>query len=83
MMNREPTIFAAWRDSGRTPKLFIVDARAGLFVLLVMLHPRTWTLILALIIIAFASILERFQFTLPIAIRLFRGLIAGKHKYRA
>ena len=75
-------VYAHWRDSARVPRLLIVDARVALILVLVMFHPRWWTLSVLLCAIVIFSILEYFKFTLPVALRYARGVISGKHKVR-
>jgi intracellular multiplication protein IcmT len=71
-----------WRDSARQPKLFIIDAKAALFVLFWLLHPRWWTFYVALGFIILVTILDYFKLTLPVAMRLLRRAIGGKKKIR-
>lgn len=78
-----------WRDTARTPRLAIFDARLVFFLFLLALHLRLWTLILlVLAIIAFWAI-ERYGYVLPNALRAIRSAFAGHrrpahagHRYR-
>lgn len=69
---------AAWRDSARVPRFFVIDANAALPLVILLVHIRTWTFILAITTMAFFGVLERFQFTVPIFVRWVRSTLAGK-----
>ncbi len=71
---------AYWRDSARTPRFFMIDARAAFPLLLFLLHIRLWTFILALIATAFFAALERYGFSLVVFFRWFRGVLMGRRK---
>jgi len=71
---------AHWRDSARRPRFFMIDAFAAFPLLIFLLHIRLWTFLLALIIIIFLGILERFKFTLPVFFRFIRSFLAGPHR---
>lgn len=75
-----PTPNASWRDSARYPRFFMFDSRAVFPFLLWLLHIRMWTFILALIAVAFFSVLMRYGFTLGTFVRFIRSYIAGKRK---
>ena len=68
---------AHWRDSGRSPKFFVIDAYSAFPLVLFLLHIRLWTFILALIICAFFLTLNKFGFTIPIFMRFIRSYLAG------
>ena len=68
---------AHWRDSARTPRFYFMDSLAAFPLLIFFLHIRLWTFLLALSIIIFLMILERFKFTLPVFARWFRATLAG------
>ena len=79
-MARHQDVYAHWRDSGRQPKFWIVDARASLFVLLVVLHLRFWTVGLAIVVFLFLALLEYYKLPLGVFIRLVRTKLTGKRK---
>ncbi|MEZ0260128.1 MAG: IcmT/TraK family protein [Alphaproteobacteria bacterium] len=66
-----------WRNTMKTVRFFIFDARAGFFVVLVLVHARLWTLCLMLLIMAFFWLLERKQLTFPAALRAIRVWFIG------
>ena len=66
-----------WRDTGRTPRFLFMDARIVATILLWLLHMRMWTLYLFIASSIFFVVLERFGFTVPVALRALRVLIAG------
>lgn len=68
---------AHWRDSARTPRFYFMDSLAAFPLLIFFLHIRLWTFLLALSIIIFLMILERFKFTIPVFMRWFRTTLAG------
>ncbi len=71
---------AHWRDSARSPRFFLVDARAAFPVFLFLIHIRMWTAILVIISAIFFGILEHFGFTVPVFFRWLRTLVAGEVK---
>ena len=73
-------LYSHWRDSARTPRFFIIDARAGFAVLIFMLHPRWSTLIFVVIVIAILGVLHRFGVSLTAAVRIMRGWLTGPNK---
>jgi intracellular multiplication protein IcmT len=80
MATRMPSPDASWRDSARFPKFFIFDSRAVFPILLWMFHFKWWTLIVAVIAMAFFSLLLRFGFTVTTFLRWLRAIIAGPRK---
>jgi intracellular multiplication protein IcmT len=80
MALRMPSPDASWRDSARYPKFFIFDSRAVFPLLLWMLHIKLWTFIIAIIAMAFFSLLLRFGFTVTTFLRWLRTTIAGRRK---
>jgi intracellular multiplication protein IcmT len=72
-----PDSEAHWRDSARTPRFYFIDSLAAFPLLIFLLHIRLWTFILALAVIGFLMILERFKFTLPVFFRWMRATLAG------
>lgn len=78
-MARTPTE-PHWRDSARSPRFFIIDARAAFPLLLFLLHIRIWSFVLAVVVMLFFGLLERYGFTLTVFLRWFRSLLAGPRK---
>ena len=78
MNNFSPNVH--WRDSARPARLFVIDYRASFPLLLLLLHMRLWTFILALFGVIFFATLERFGFTIPVFLRWSRAVLAGKRK---
>lgn len=71
---------AHWRDSARSVRLFFLDFRACFPVLLLIFHIRLWTLILAVVVTIFFSLLDRWGFSLVVFGRWLRSYIAGPRK---
>lgn len=69
-----------WRDSARSPRFFLIDARAAFPFLLFFLHIKLWSFILAAVAMCFFALLERYGFTVSVFLRLARNLLAGPHK---
>jgi intracellular multiplication protein IcmT len=69
-----------WRDSARSPRFFVVDARAAFPIFLFMMHIRVWTAILVLVSAIFFGIIEHYGFTVPVFLRAVRSFFAGKIK---
>lgn len=66
-----------WRNTARTARFFVFDARAAAPLLLFIIHMRLWTLILALVVIIIFAVLERFGLTVNLAMRRFRVWFFG------
>jgi len=67
-----------WRDTGRHPRFFIVDARAVYGLLLVILHLRLWTIMVALAIFLILWVCELFGLSPVVAVRsLYTWLATG------
>lgn len=71
---------AHWRDSARTARFFIVDARAAFPIFFFLIHIKVWTAVLVLISVIFFGVIEHYGFTVPVFLRWLRGFIAGKNK---
>ena len=69
-----------WRDSARTPKLFVVDAYAVFPMVLLLLHVRPWTFYLAFAATSFFIVIRKFGFPVPVFLRLARAWIAGTRR---
>ena len=77
-----PNINTHWRDSSRTPRFFMIDARAAVFVMIFLLHPRLWSGVLCILSLVILSILDYFKLSLPVTFRLIRAMISGSDKLR-
>ena len=66
-----------WRDASRTPRFYFMDAFAAFPFLIFFLHIRLWTFFLAIAVVAFFVVLEKFKFSLPVFFRWIRATIAG------
>ncbi len=69
-----------WRDSARTPQFFFIDSTAAFPMVLLILHLRLWTFILAVAATLFFTMLKRFGFSPIIFLRWIRNLLAGNRK---
>ncbi len=67
-----------WRDSARSARFFMVDARAAFPLFIFLMHIRWWTAFLVLFSAIFFGVIEHFGFTVPVFLRWLRGLLAGK-----
>ena len=66
-----------WRDTGQPVRLFMLDARACLPILAVMVYWSWLTLYIAIVGIAFFSAISFFGLTLPAMMRLARRWLVG------
>lgn len=66
-----------WRNTMKVVRFFNFDARAGFFVVLVLIHARTWTFMLLGTIMCVFYMLERKGLTFPAAMRALRVWIIG------
>lgn len=71
---------AHWRDSARSARFFMVDARAAFPLFLFLMHIRVWTGVLVLVSAVFFGIIEHYGFTVPVFLRWIRGFLAGNLK---
>lgn len=71
---------AHWRDSARSPRFFMIDARAAFAILLFLVHIQVWTGIIVIVNSIFFAILERYGFTVPVFFRWIRVFFAGPIK---
>lgn len=71
---------AHWRDSARTARFFMVDARAAFPVFIFLMHIRTWTGILVLVSMLFFGVIEHFGFSVPVFGRWLRTFLSGERK---
>ena len=70
---------AHWRDSARSVRFFMLDGRAAFPLVLVLIWPRFWTLVVALVSVLFFTIISRFGYTPMVFLRLLRSFFAGRH----
>jgi intracellular multiplication protein IcmT len=76
--NFSPT--SHWRDSARSARFFMVDARASFPLFLFLMHIRIWTGVLVLVSAFFFGFIEHYGFTVPVFLRWLRSVIAGPIK---
>jgi intracellular multiplication protein IcmT len=69
-----------WRDSARSARFFMVDARAAFPLFLFLMHIRIWTGMLVLVSAIFFAIIEHYGFTVPVFLRWLRTFLAGSIK---
>ncbi|MDF1654744.1 MAG: IcmT/TraK family protein [Coxiellaceae bacterium] len=78
---KPPTENAHWRDSARSIRFFMLDGKSVFPLILVLIYPRLWTVIVAVIATIFFSLLNRYGLTVNIFYRWFRNKAAGNRKY--
>lgn len=66
-----------WRNTMKPVRFFMFDARAGFFVVLLLVHARLWTFFLLLMVLAFFYILERKGLSFSAALRAMRVWVIG------
>ena len=71
---------AHWRDSARSPRFFLVDARAAFPLLFFLMHIKMWTAIMVAVSAVFFGALEHYGFSIPIFFRWLRLMLAGNRK---
>ena len=73
------------RNSGLTARLplmlFSVDARAAISILFVIFHFAWSSFYIFLVTLAFFGILEYFGYSVPVALRKARSLVAGRYRF--
>jgi len=73
-------VISHWRDSGRVPRFFIIDARSAFPLLLFLMHIKWWTFAVAMVITVFFSIIEHYGLSTMVFFRALRSVLAGKLK---
>jgi intracellular multiplication protein IcmT len=68
---------AHWRNTFKSPRFFIVDARISVFLLVFLMHIRLWTFLILVVTAAIFYIVERRGYAFESAIRALRLKIAG------
>jgi len=76
----QPPPEAHWRDSARDAKLFFIDAKATFPLVLFLLHITYWTLIVAVAMMLFFTVLNHYGFSVPVFLRWLRSTLAGRRK---
>ncbi|HCS22269.1 MAG TPA: IcmT/TraK family protein [Alphaproteobacteria bacterium] len=66
-----------WRNTMKTVRFFSFDARAGIFVALLLVHFRIWTLCLLVLMLMIFYLLERRGLSFPAAMRSLRVWFIG------
>lgn len=69
-----------WRNTMKTVRFFKFDARAGLFVIVVLVHMRIWTFGALILVLMLFSLLERKGLSFPAAIRALRAWLVGVYR---
>jgi intracellular multiplication protein IcmT len=69
-----------WRNTMKTVRFFHFDARAGFFVVLVLVHARLWTFVMMLTVMTVFWLLERKGLSFPSALRSLRVWLIGKNR---
>lgn len=67
-----------WRNTQKTARFFVLDAKAFLAILLFLVHARLWTFIVVLIVMFIFWALERRGLTFDSALRALRCWMLGK-----
>ena len=70
-----------WRDSARNARFWIFDAEASVPFLLLLVHIRMWTFWLAMCSSLIFALLNRYGYTIPVFMRIFRGFLVGPLKH--
>ena len=69
-----------WRNSMRPVRFFAFDARAALPLPILLIYPRTSTIILTVLTLIVFRYLENKGLTVPAALRNFRSWVVGKNR---
>ena len=69
-----------WRDNMRPARFFMFDARAALMVVMLLIHPRLYTLAIFIAALFIFNILERFGLTFEAALRRLRSWLCGSDR---
>ena len=69
-----------WRNTMKTVRFFQFDARAGFFIILVLVHARVWTFALMILVNVLFWILERKGLSFAAAVRAIRLWFVGPYR---
>jgi len=69
-----------WRNTQKPARFFFVDARAVSSVLLFLVHARTWTFVLVVVVMIVFWLLERGGLTFDSALRALRSWVLGSNR---
>jgi intracellular multiplication protein IcmT len=69
-----------WRNTMLPVRVYVIDARVLIPLMIVLVHIRLWTLYLAIGGIAAFTALEWLGLTFPAAVRTARRWIVGRHR---
>ena len=69
-----------WRDSARSPRFFMIDARAAFPLVFFLLAIHWWTFFFAIGTMIFFALLSRYGFTVPVFWRWLQSFLAGPHR---
>ena len=69
-----------WRNTQKTPRFFMLDARSVSAILACMVYLRVWTLVLAVMTMAMFYVFERMGLSFASAIRAVRCYILGRDR---
>ena len=69
-----------WRNTMKPVRFFMVDARAGIFLILFIFHMRAWTFGLFVLMMIFFWMLEKRGLVFGAALRSFRTWFLGKRR---
>ena len=72
-----------WRDSQRSTRFFIFDARAVFPIVLFLFHAKLWTFTFAIAVMIFFWLLERKGLNFTTALRVMRTFLIGQNRPRA
>ena len=72
-----------WRDSQRSARFFMFDAKASFAIIVFLFHMRLWTLIFALVVMLVFWALERKGLNFITSLRVLRMFLIGKNRPRA
>lgn len=72
--------YPSWYQSGNTLRLFFVDGRATIFLIIGLYHPSYFTLGVGFLVMVILAILENKDYTIPNALRMLKVFIFGRYR---
>lgn len=69
-----------WRDTMRPARFFMFDGRVALFVVMILAHPRSYTLIVFALVLVLFWLLERLGLSFESALRRIRSGLCGAER---
>ena len=79
-MSNDEGVRWSWRNTMKPVRFFMLDAKAGFFIIVVLVHARLWTFAVMILVNIIFWILERKGLSFASAIRATRMWLVGPYR---